>query len=400
MKILIEGGKIWTGVGGKQAQESDLLLDNGKILEIFTKNRKRCVPHSDRIIDATGKFLMPGLINAHCHIMLAGTPDPLNTLLNDGPHGMLIRGVMAAKQYLEGGITTLRDCGAGTKENIDGALKRAINEGSVPGPRMLIARRALCMTGGHGKSVSMEVDSPDEARYGARLQIKEGADIVKIMATGGIMSPGTDPGAPELTYEEMRAAIEVAKRAGRRTAGHAQGTKGIKDAIRAGIDTIEHGILLDDEAIEMMLKHNVYYTPTLSAIHFILLGGTESGIPTFIVEKAKRFFDIHQANFQKAYKAGVRIMVGGDQGTCLNPHGSLIQEFRLLLRNGMKPAETLSAATRVASEGLGMETLVGTLEPKKNADILALLDDPIRDITNLQKIAWVMKDGRIVAGHA
>jgi imidazolonepropionase-like amidohydrolase len=216
----------------------------------------------------------------------------------------------------------VRDLGG--REYVELAVRRAITEGHFPGPRILAAGRPICMTGGHGSFLGREADGPDDTRKAVREQLKAGADVIKLIATGGVMTAGVEPGSPQLTLPEMRAAIEEARKAGRRTAAHAQGSTGIADAIEAGITTIEHGIYLTDEIIASMKGKGVFLVPTLAAPAAICAGGLAAGIPEFMVRKSETVAAHHLASFQRATQAGVFIAAGADSGTPFNPHGSLL----------------------------------------------------------------------------
>ena len=226
-------------------------------------NRQPAAKEDDTVIDLQGKTLLPGLINAHCHICMDAGPDPFAALGRLSQAEAVLKAAKRCERMLKNGITTARDLGG--FHYVELALRDAIAAGDFPGPRLLCAGLLITMTGGHGWPIGLESDGPDEVRKSARQNLKHGVDCLKFMATGGVLTPGVEPGSPQLSEEEMRAGVEEARHAGRRTASHAQGTTGIKNALRAGIDTIEHGIYLDDEAIEMMLKQGAVFVPTLAA---------------------------------------------------------------------------------------------------------------------------------------
>ncbi|MFN2364438.1 MAG: amidohydrolase family protein, partial [Halarsenatibacteraceae bacterium] len=240
------------------------------------------------------------------------------------------------------------------------------------------------------------VDSPAEARKAAREQLKAGVDFIKIMATGGVMTEGVEPGAPQLTEVEMAAAIAEAHKSGRKTAAHAQGTEGIKNALKAGIDTIEHGVFLDDETIELMLKNDVYLVPTLSAVQSIVEEGVEAGIPEFAVRKSETVLDSHIRSFQRARKAGVKIDMGTDAGTPLNFHGANLSELELMVEHGMKPLEAIKAATLTGAEMIGLADELGSLEAGKDAHLLVVDGNPDKDIKDIHNIYQVYKNGRLI----
>lgn len=387
--LRITGASVWTG--GNTAGRADILIENDRIHAIVTPGTPA---EGEQILNLAGCTVMPGLVNAHVHLTLDGSPDPNASVHRDGMYGTAYKAAAAAEKTLRAGVTTIRDLGA--PDGMDIALRKAIAAGTVLGPRMLASGKCICMTGGHGWDGGFEADGPDEARKGARQQLKAGADVIKLMATGGVMTPGVEPGSPQLTEEEMRAAIEEAHKAGKRTATHAQGTTGIKNAIRAGIDSIEHGIFLDDETIQMMVDRGVYLVATLVAPYHIVRGGIEAGIPAYAVEKSKRVIDSHVASFDKARRAGVKIAAGTDAGTPLNAHGTLALEVELMVKAGMPVVDALRAATLTSAACLGLEDQIGSITAGKYADLLAVKGDPLADPAALYSVAAVLKGGKLV----
>ncbi|MFZ5917365.1 MAG: amidohydrolase family protein [Chloroflexota bacterium] len=344
--------------------------------------------------DLQGGTVIPGLINCHTHLCLDGSPDPEAAWKRRSITENVLVTARHAQATLRAGVTTVRDLGG--CEGVDLDLKKAINDGLIPGPRMLVSGKVICMTGGHGHFLGREVDGADEARKGAREQLKAGADVVKVMATGGVMTPGVEPGSAQLTYEELRAAIEEAQKAGKLTATHAQGTSGIKNAIRAGIDSIEHGFYLDAEAIGLMLERGVFFVPTLAALYHILEAGIESGIPAYVIEKAKRATDAQLDSFRRAREAGVRIAAGNDGGTPFNTSDNLVSELERMVEAGMSPAEALDAAHAAAADLLRLSDQIGAIEPGKLADLVVLDADPLAGIAALRRVRRVIKGGQFV----
>ena len=304
--------------------------------------------------------------------------------------------------------------GAGSSLNVtksplsfsDVSVRNAINAGSYWGPRILCSGPSIGATAGHAddhfnpyiineQSFAQIVDGVDAARKAARYTLKHGADLVKIMATGGVMSKNDEPGAPDFTYEEMRAIVEIAESRGRTTAAHAHGHAGVKNAVRAGITSIEHGMILDDEAIDMMAKAGTYLVPTIIAAYNIVTNGVAAGIPEWAVRKGEQVLSTHESGFRKCMAAGVKIAFGCDTATPFNRHGEQAREFGLMVKFGMEPVKTLIAATRTASELLRWQDKVGTLEPGKLADIVAFAGNPLVDIGLMQNAYFIMKDGVI-----
>ena len=346
------------------------------------------------VLDLAGKTVMPGMINAHTHLCLDGSPDSDAAWRARSLTENVLVTANHARATLRAGVTTVRDLGG--LDLVDLGMRDSINAGLVPGPRMLVSGRLLCMTGGHGWSFGREVDGPAEARKGAREQLKAGADVIKVMATGGVMTRGVEPGSAQLTYEEMRAAVEEAEKAGKITATHAQGTAGIKAAIRAGIGSIEHGFFLDSEAIDMMLEREVFFVPTLAALYYILQAGTEAGIPAFMVEKSRRAEEAQLDSFRRAREAGVLIAAGNDGGTPFNTSDNLAGELECMVRTGMDPAEALDAAHGQGAKLLRLEDEIGTVEAGKLADLVVLDADPLADISAVRQVYMVVKGGQVV----
>jgi len=285
--------------------------------------------------------------------------------------------------------------GAGGGIDID--LRNARSKGLIQGAEFHAAGRSITMTGGHGWMFGRQVDGCDEARKAVREQLKAGADVIKIIATGGVMTAGVEPGAPQLSYEEIAVIVEEANKAGRKTASHAQGSTGILNSVRAGISSIEHGIYLTDEIIELMLKQGTYLVPTLLAPTAIFKGGVAAGIPAFAVEKTGRILDTHIASFQKAYRAGVKIAMGPDTGTPLNSACDTAVEVKLMVDNGMSTIDAIQSSTVNAADLLGISSRYGSLEKGKAADFLILGANPLENIEALRNnLQCVYKLGKLV----
>jgi len=404
--LAIKNARLFDGTGRLPEGPTTVLVECDRITKVGPSAEVE-IPSNFDAIDASGMFLMPGLVDAHVHITGSGDPNVLKRMKELVPHAA-IRSAQNAKTTLEAGFTAVRDAGAGFL--VDVALKQAINEGLIPGPRLQVAGKGLSITGGHGDTRNgwppevefkgrAVVDSPDEARRAAREQLRDGADHIKLHATGGVMSEGDVPTARGLTIEEMRAAIEEANNVGKKTMAHAQGSLGIKNAILAGINSIEHGFYLTDEIIELMLKRDVFLVPTLVAVHQIVVNGTKAGIPEYGVRKAIEAEQAHIASFRKAYEAGVKIAMGTDASTPFNYHGRNALELELMVNAGMKPVDALLAATRMGAELMGWGDRMGQVKPGFWADMILVDGDPIADIRVLQdvsKIKCVIKGGQVV----
>jgi imidazolonepropionase-like amidohydrolase len=386
--VIVEGEKIgWVGKSGEVQ-----------------------IPPGTPLIKA--KTVMPGLIDAHVHLGGSSGPNMELERLKESIGLSAFRSYAHAKKSLEAGFTSLRD--AGGRQFVDVALRQAIDQGWLEGPRLKVCGQGICTTGSHGDGYLAPdittvdgtsffglaiANSPDEVREAARIQVKNGVDVVKVVATGGVLSHGDEVCAPQMTLEEMEAAFQVARWAGKRTAAHAHGGEGLKMAILAGVNSVEHGTFLTDEQVELMLERGVYYVPTLTALHRILQYGVEAGIPEYAVEKAKQAHEVHFQSFDLAHRAGVKTAMGTDAATPFNRHGENALELQLMVEAGMTPMEAIVAATRTGAEVLGLGDQVGTVETGKLADLLIVAGDPLADISVLQdeqKIEVIIKGGRVV----
>jgi imidazolonepropionase-like amidohydrolase len=294
----------------------------------------------------------------------------------------------------------VRDLGASDFLNIH--LAQATESGLLQGPRILAAGYGVTMTGGHGHGfIAREADGPDEVRKAVREQLRAGAGAIKLFASGGVMTPGVDPRSPSLTEDEIRAGVEEAHKAFRIAAAHAQSTDGIKNAVRAGVDSIEHGVWLDDEAIALMLERRTCLVPTLTAPYLIANGGLEAGIPPYMVEKSHQVLEHHIASYKRALAAGVRVAMGTDQGTPLNRPGENAQEIVRMAEHGLSPAAAILASTKWAAELLALGDRLGQVAEGFEADILILDGDPLADlnvIASRECIHATVRSGRLVAG--
>ena len=388
--LVLVGASLIDGTGAEPVRGRAVVVEGDRITQVVDDAR---APRGRRI-DLSGCTLLPGLINCHVHLCFGAEADPVRAM-KDEPHALTaLKALRRAQETVEAGVTTVRDLGG--RDYAEFAVRRAIAEGLFPGPRILGAGRPVCMTGGHGNSIGREADGPDDVRKAVREQLKAGADVIKLIATGGVMTPGVEPGSPQLTLEEMRAAIEEARKAGRRTAAHAQGSTGIADAIEAGITTIEHGIFLTDEIIATMKGKGVFLVPTLAAPAAISSGGLAAGIPDYMVRKSDAVVTAHVASFRRAHQAGAQIAAGADSGTPLNFHGSLLPELELMVKYGMTALEAIRSATSVAAEALGLGGETGRLAEGHAADLLAVTGDPAERIGALSDVRLVLARGAII----
>ncbi len=382
---MIDGaGRIW-------AHADIRVTDDG----IVTVSAERLDDEQVAWIDLAGRTVVPGLMNCHAHICGAPMDLPPGSTPSQVVAQHAVRAARWLERALQQGVTAIRDLGG--FEHIELAVKRMIEQGIIAGPRLRAAGRQVCMTGGHGcYGGAIEADGPDEVRKAVRAQLKAGADVIKVMATGGIMTPGTQPASAQLTPAELAAAVEEAHKAGRTVAAHAEGRVGIRNAILAGVDSIEHGYELDDDLIELMLAGGTFLCPTLTCDIFIAEHGAEVDLPPDAVEKMKRWIDPLLTSFQRANRAGVRIAAGNDGFADWVPIGGMAAEVAAMVQYGMDPHQALIAATANAAELLQLpdEGIVG---PGKRANLVVLDGDPLTDIAALAKVVAVMKDGEWVS---
>src|SRR5438552_5067910 len=381
---------------GARLERATVLVEDSLISAVGPDDRVK-IPPGARVLDGRGKALLPGLIDCHVHYCLDGSADSIRSFEEDDPAVTAVKAVAHARATVEAGITTVRD--VGSRDHISISVTRAIRAGIVPGPRTLNAGLAVCMTGGHAWFIGRQADGPEEVVKAVREQIRAGADVIKFIATGGVLTPGVSPGASQLTFNELRAGVDEAGRSGRRVAAHAHGAEGMKTAIRAGVHSIEHGTLMDQEALELFLVHKTFLVPTLSAIQTGMEHGKKGGMPDYALQKCVAMVDDLRANFRRAAKAGVRIAMGTDAGTPFNPHGRNAQELRRMVELGLTPMQAIQASTHSAATLLGLESEIGTVEAGKQADLLLVNGNPLDDISLLENpsaVESVIQAGRIV----
>jgi len=402
--VVIAGGRVWDGTGSAP-RAADVLLRGGTIAAVGDGGG-RDVSSDATHIDATGKLVMPGLIDCHVHLTSVGAANYELQRLKDLLPLQALRGAANARTMLMAGFTTVRDLSAPAFSNV--AIRQAIEQGLFEGPRVLAAGMSLTVPGGHGDSyyrpevtVSREgiVNGPDEARRTVREWVKMHVDLIKLLVTGGVMTDGSDVGALQWTPDELEAAISQAHQLGVRVAGHCHGAVGVKAAVKVGLDTVEHGTMLDQEAVDLMAERGTFLVPTIVAGHQIVVHGTAGGIAPHVVRKGEQVGEWHRKSVRMAHEAGVKIAFGTDCGTPFNRPGENAAELALMVECGMSPTEALQAATRVAADAIGLSEKVGTLDVGKAADVIVVDGDPLADVgvlTNRERIAWVIAGGRIV----
>ncbi len=399
-RVLVRAGRLLDVKSGKILTGQSILIEGDKIVSVGPVAEAKPGPET-QVIDLANATVLPGLIDAHTHL----TADP-TTLGYEGlgisyPREALI-GARNARVTLQAGFTTVRNVGAGGYSDV--ALRDAINAGDVPGPHMLVSGPAMGITGGHCDDNLLApefhatalgvADGVDAVRHKVRENIKYGADLIKICATGGVLSKGDDPNASQYTREEMKAIVEEAHRLGRKVAAHAHGAEGVSWASEAGVDSVEHGHLMDDNSIATLKKNGTYIVPTLYLMDWNRENMSKRNIPDYVVRKMREVSAVGQTALQKAFAAGVKVAFGTD--AAVYPHGLNAHEFVVYVRLGMTPLQAIQTATINAADLLGWSNKVGTVEPGKWADLIAVDGDPLKDVTVLQQVKFVMKSGEVV----
>ncbi|MGZ8357709.1 MAG: amidohydrolase family protein [Telluria sp.] len=399
----VDCGRLLDVKAGKWIERVSVVVENGTV-----KSVGPMTPGAGHI-DLSAHSCMPGFIDMHVHLtgQTQKQVDALRDMISTDPADQAFRSVAYANSTLQAGFTTVRDLGAG--EGLGVALKRAIASGAIPGPRMFTSGKSIATTGGHADPTNNfsqrftralgtpgpedgVVNSPEEARQAVRARYKEGADLVKVTATGGVLSQARSGQNAQYTEDELRAIIVTARDYGFRVAAHAHGAEGIKRALRAGVDSIEHGTYMDDETISLFKKHGAWYVPTISAGRYVAEKAKEADYYSPLVRpKAAAIGPLIQGTFARAYKAGVKIAFGTDASVF--PHGENAKEFAYMVEAGMPPLEAIRSATLSAAALLDQEKRLGSIEPGYAADIVAVTGDPLKDINLLQQVKFVMKEG-------
>ena len=394
MTTLFAGGLVFDGTGAL-LQDHGVLVDADRIVRLAPLSEFD--GYASERTDTNGATLLPGLVDCHVHLVLRGEGDPFGRMASRSDAELTLIALANAQASLRGGITALRDCGG--KDYLEFAVRDACNTGRFSGPTIHAAGRMICMTGGHGNRIGRVADGIEEVVKAVREQIQAGSDLVKIMATGGVMTPGVNPEDAHYSAEEMAAGIAEGRRFHRTSASHAQARDGILNAVRGGIDSVEHGFFMDDVCVEEMLAAGTYLVPTLSALRNIV-DNAGKGIPPYAVEKAERAADRHRASVKMFYDAGGKIAMGTDSGTPFNIHGENARELRYMVDVGIEPADALTAATGRGAD-LNQLSDRGRIADGMVADLLIVSGDPLADIDAVADKAnhrTVVKGGVVVAG--
>lgn len=401
---VVHCGQLIDVAAGEIRREATVIVEDATIARVAPGYLPAAV--DDEVVDLRTHTCMPGLMDMHVHLSAEQSErtDVERARLNPVDHAY--RSVVYAHKTLLSGFTTVRDLGAGANVNI--ALRNAINQGLIPGPRIYTSGRSIATTGGHADPTNGlradlvrpptpedgVINSAADARRAVRQRYKDGADLIKITATGGVLSVAASGKNPQFTVEEIRAIVDTARDYGFHVAAHAHGAEGIKRAVVGGVTSIEHGTFLDDEGIRLMKKHGTWLVPTIIAGKWVgEKAEVEGFFPDIIRPKAREVGPQIQSTFAKAYEAGVKIAFGTDSG--VSAHGDNAREFEYMVEAGMPPLAAIRAATLAGATLLGVADTLGTLEPGKLADIVAVPADPTADISVMSRVSFVMKDGKI-----
>lgn len=404
--VYVKAGRLFNGL--KDSYDKDMIVEiEGERIKSIKPAAEISIPSGAKIVDLSAGYVLPGLIDCHVHLSSFPEKDAELKKFRRTPFTAAFRAVENSKRTLNAGFTTVRDVGSRPFLAVD--LREAIAKGELVGPRIVASGPAISITGGHGdlNNYSPEVsrwlfpaerdfqvaDGIDQVRHVVRAQLKYDVDLIKVFATGGVFSRGDRPGSPQFSPEELKVLVEEAHNAGRKVAAHAHGARGIKNAVLAGVDSIEHGSLIDDEGIELMKKHRTYLVADIYNDDFILGNAEKLNTPKEYVDKERALGQTQRDNFAKAVKAGVKIAYGTDAG--VYPHGDNGKQFRYMVQYGLTPAQAIRSATSNAADLLDRAKDVGSIEVGKFADIVAVENDPLADIRALEHVSFVMKGGEV-----
>ena len=404
-ETIIHAGRLIDGEQERVRSEVSIVIDGGRIQRIMDGYLPG--QGSDRIIRLTEHTVLPGLMDMHTHLIAQHSKDSYTEKFFMDQADFALRSTTYARATVMAGFTTVRDLGDNGVNSV--ALRKGIDQGWFPGPRIFTSGKSLATTGGHADPtnairgefrrdpgpVEGVINGADDARKAVRQRYKDGADLIKLTATGGVLSLAASGHNPQFTSEELEAVVQTAKDYNMIVAVHAHGTEGIRRAILAGVDSIEHGTFMTDEVIELMKQKGTYWVPTLLAGEWVAEKSKEAGyFPEIVRPKAAAIGPAIQATFVKAYAAGVKIVFGTDSG--VSPHGQNAREFELMVAGGMPPMKAIQSATREAARLLRINDRLGTIEPEKLADIIAVRGNPLDDIRLLSNVDFVMKEGTVV----
>jgi len=392
--VAYRADRVFDGVSEQAIQDAAVVVEGGRISYV---GQAAGVPPGTEVVDLGDATLLPGLVDAHVHLVWSASAEPHEVVERESRALTALRCANNAALHLRAGVTTVRDVGATDGLSID--VARAVGLGVLRGPRVIAAGRAIAMTGGHGWFLGREADGAEAVRHAVRSELKAGATCIKLMASGGVYGHAEEPGSPQLTVEEMRAGVEETHKAGRKVAAHAYSIEAIGNALDAGVDSIEHGSFMDRDTAGRMRESGTYLVPTMSVYRAMSEGGPELGAPEYIRRKTADVLEASREAFRLALEAGVPVAAGTDCGAPGHPHGTLPEELMLMVESGASPIQALRFGTSAAADLLGLGDEVGSLEPGKRADLLAVDGDPTSEILALREVRLVLRDGSGVEGR-
>ena len=402
-QTILHCGRLYTMENMAPQDNMSIIIEDDKIVSV--ESGYKTAKSGDKVIDLKSKTVLPGLMDMHVHIEHESNPKRYENKFRENDADVALHATVYCKRTLEAGFTLVRDLG-GTGVNV--SLQKAIDRGVVEGPRIITCEKSIATTGGHADPTNGVrydlmgdpgpkegvINSVEDAQKAVRQRYKNGADCIKITATGGVLSVAKDGSGPQFTEEELEAIVKTANDYGMTTAAHAHGKEGMLRAVNAGITSIEHGTYMDEEVMRRMVEKGTYYVPTITAGKFVAeMAAVDGFYPAVVVPKAKAIGPQIQETFAKAYQYGVKIAFGTDSG--VSYHGQNAKEFVYMTEAGMPPLETIQSATKVAAEMLRLDHKLGTISPGKWADIIAVNDDPAKDISTMLSVPFVMKGGEV-----
>jgi len=397
--VAVRAGRLLDGTDAALIRNAVILIEGDRITAV---GAGLAIPAGYEVVDLSRSTVLPGLIDCHTHIT-SQSGNYYEDLFRRSPIDEAVTAHVYARRTLEAGFTTVRNVGA--REFIDVALRDAINRGDVVGPRMQVATMAVGSTGGHNDLTGFSpylrfagfsgiADGVDEIRKLIRAEVKGGADLIKVMATAGVLSEEGSVGAPQYSQEEMNAVVQEAALWGKKVAAHAHGAEGIKRAARAGVASIEHGGMIDEEGVLLLKERGIYLVPDIYSDEYILLEADHLGLPQKMIEKEKELRKNQLVNWRRAIDAGVKLAFGTDAG--VYPHGQNARQFHSLLALGLTPQQVIRMATTNAADLMGWSDRIGSVAPGRYADLIAVDGDPLADVTELERVRFVMKGGVVV----